>query len=105
MWTYEAARVLDAAPDRIEAALTSLAARLWPGRSRVLATSDGAGHVLAIDAGPGSDDPEVWLTWRLAPAAGGTLVTLVVDELEQGADPTEGLDQLLDLVEQQAVAV
>jgi hypothetical protein len=105
MWTYEVARVLEAPAGRIEDALASLAERLWPRRSRVVATSGGPDHVLAIDAGPGADDPEVWLTWRLAPLAGGTLVTLVLDEVEEGADPTEGLQQLLDLVEQHVVAV
>ncbi len=92
-------------PARVEAALASLVEQVWAGRARLVATSIGTGHVVAIDAEPGVVDPEVWLTWRLEPVPGGTRVTLVLDEVEQGADPAEGLDHLLHLVEQQVVPV
>ena len=99
MWTYEAARVIDAPPGRVEAALASVMERFWSRRARVVAGSEGNGRVVALDAVPGAEDPEVWLTWRLDPATGGTLITLVLDEVESGPDPAEGLAQLLDLVE------
>ncbi|HJR25695.1 MAG TPA: hypothetical protein VJ804_09490 [Acidimicrobiales bacterium] len=100
MWTYEAARVVDGPPGRVEAALASVVERFWSTRARVVAGSEGAGRMVAIDGQPGTEDPEVWLTWRLDPVAGGTLITLVLDEVESGPDPAEGLAQLLDLVEE-----
>jgi len=102
MWTYEAERVIDAAPEAVSAALASVVERVWASRARLVANSAASGRVDAI-AGE-RDDSDVWLTWYLEQTGAGTRVRVVLDEVEPGPDPADELVQLLELVVQQLEA-
>ncbi len=78
--------------------MAAVVARVWADRTRPVVVS-AAGRVHAI-GDPDPSEPGVWLgTTVEAIDAATTRVTLVLDELERGPNPTDGLDELLDLVE------
>ena len=96
MWTYVADRVIDAAPSTVEGAASAVVRQVWGERAIVVAESNETGRMYAI--GDPEAGAEVWLTVRVLPADQGARLTLVLDEVESGPDPAEGLDQILDLV-------
>jgi len=104
MWTYEAERVVAAPPHDVKAALVAVAERVWGGRARLVVDSTTSGRVTAIDGWRRDEGPDVWLTWRAEAVDGGTRVRLALDEVDRGPDPDEGLQQVLDLVEQELAA-
>lgn len=84
-------------PAVVRAAIADLVRRRWGDRSRVVVDSGCDERVDAIAPTAGAD-ADVWLTWKLTPARGQTLVHLRLDELDRGPDPTDALRELLTLL-------
>ena len=94
MHSYAAVRLVPADPVEVSGAVAALVATHWGAVGRVL-VDDGLVRTDAIAASAGEEAADVWLTWQLTPAAGSTLVRLVLDEVEAGPDPTDDLVALL----------
>src|SRR5688572_7742323 len=104
MWTYHAERIVGASPTDVESGLAAVVAGVWGRRARLVVRSTTAGRVDAIHGESEEDGPEVWLTWHIEPAGEGTRVRLLLDEVEHGPDPRDGLEQVLDTLERQLAA-
>lgn len=99
MHTFTAERIVDVPPIGVESTIAALVDRLWGERARTVVASTAAGRVTAIEAETGHADVDVWLTCRVEATGASTRVTLILDELDAGPDPRDGLEQLLDLIE------
>jgi hypothetical protein len=95
MWTHVAERLVAGEPSTVRSAIATLADGLWGDRSRLL-LDDLHQRIEAIPAGAGTDEADVWLTWRTQPHLGGTWVEVRLDELANGPDPHDELVALLD---------
>jgi hypothetical protein len=90
--TCTATTLVPVCSDRAWAELHALLAYLWPGSTEVLHACSGRQLVHAVSDG---GDPDVWLTWELAPAGPrATRVQLHLDELADHA-PEPELDEVL----------
>lgn len=100
MWSYEAERLVSDEPPAVHAAIAVLVDTLWGDRNRVV-HDDGLLHRTdAIAASLDSDEPDVWLTWELSPTSPATTkVRLALHEVEAGPDPTDGLREVLALLD------
>ena len=99
MWSYAAERLVEDEPPAVHAAIAALVAALWGDRDRVVHDDGLTRRLDAIAAIGGADDPDVWLSWVLT-AVGSTVthVRLTLHEVERGPDPTEGLVEVLTLL-------
>lgn len=85
MWTHHAERLVPAEPSAVRTAIAALVDELWGDRSRTLLADDE--RTDAVAPAPGSDDVDVWVTWRVTDRADGTSVEVTLDELEAGPNP------------------
>jgi hypothetical protein len=95
MWTHAAERLVAAEPSTVRSAIATLADGLWGERSHLL-LDDLHQRIEAIPADAGTDEADVWLTWRTRPHLDGTWVEVRLDELDRGPDPGDELLALLD---------
>jgi hypothetical protein len=95
MWTHAAGRLVAAEPSTVRRAIATLADGLWGDRSRLL-LDDLHQRIEAIPGDAGTDEADVWLTWRTRPHLDGTWVEVRLDELAHGPDPHAELVALLD---------
>lgn len=96
MYTYTTERLIAAQPSRLPAAIDDLVERLWGGRARRV--DDEPLLMYAVESVEGIGGPDVWLSFLVFPTGRACRVRVTLDELERGPDPTDGLDEVLDLL-------
>jgi hypothetical protein len=108
MRTSEITRRVAGSPCEVAALVDAVVAAAWDGpwtRRWAVGEETGSWRTDGVAAAPDADGPDVWVSWRLEPACGATLVTVQLDELDPGTDdPTDGLNELLDALTVRAVA-
>ena len=97
MQSHRRQRFVSATPTVCRSQVDAFVTSTWPGQTRMVADNDGM-VTFAITADPGDAEGEVWLTWRLTAQGDGTLLDLVLDEVDDGPDVGDELDLMLDVV-------
>lgn len=97
MWTFETERTFEASTAQVEAAIAAVIEQLWGDRARLVAATRRADRIDAIDTG--TSDPAAWLTWQLESDGSQTRLRIVIDELDEGPNPTAELRAVLGLIE------
>jgi hypothetical protein len=98
MWTHQVQRLVPLAIDDVRAEIARLVDAAWSGATDVTTTEHHGRRADWIAAGAGSDDIDIVLTWTLTDLDGATYVVLTLDEFDPGPDPTDELEQVLDML-------
>jgi hypothetical protein len=98
MDSYAAQRCVAARPGALSEAIDALMRELWPARTRVVVRTGCSSVTYAVSGAADQPAGDAWLTWQLTPERDGTLVRLVLDELDRGPDPAAELAVILDLL-------
>lgn len=103
MKAHTSERVIPQQPTAVRSAIDDVMTALWPQQTSKVAEClpDAPGPAFGVvtfvvHGDPVGTEGDVWLTWKLVGEPAGTRVGLVLDEVDDGPDPAEGLEQILD---------
>jgi hypothetical protein len=98
MWMHSTHRLVERPADAVRIDIERLVRATWAAATSVTTTEHHGRRADWIATGPGSDDLDIVLTWTLIDLDTSTFVTLTLDEMEPGPDPSGGLEAILDLL-------
>lgn len=98
MWTHQVERLVAQPIADVRAEIARVVEAGWSGATDVTTTEHHGRRTDWIAAGAGRDEVDIALTWTLSDLDGETHVVLTLDEFEPGPDPTDELEQILDML-------
>jgi hypothetical protein len=98
MWTHQVQRLVPQPIDEVQTEIARVVETGWGDASDVTTTEHHGRRADWIAAGVGSDELDIVLTWTLTDLDHETYVVLTLDEFDAGPDPTDELEQILDML-------
>jgi hypothetical protein len=98
MWTHLTQRFIPRPVAEVRADIARIVDGMWRPITGVTTTEHHGRRSDWISVGPCSDDVDIVLTWTLTDLEHETHVVLTLDEFTPGPDPTDGLDEILDVL-------
>jgi hypothetical protein len=98
MWTHQVQRLVRRPITDVRNDIERIVEATWRPLTTVSTTEHHGRRSDWISDRPGSEHVDIVLTWSLTDLDDATFVVVTLDEFERGPDPTEGLEQLLDVL-------
>jgi hypothetical protein len=98
MWTHHTHRLVSRPAAEVREDIARLVDAAWRRVTTVTTTEHHGRRSDWIASAPGADDVDIVLTWTLSDLGDTTLIVLTLDEFDDGPDPTEALEEILDVV-------
>jgi hypothetical protein len=98
MWTHQVQRLVPRPIREVRAEIARVVEAAWGRATDVTTTEHHGRRADWIAAGAGSDDLDIVLTWTLTDLDHETHVVLTLDEFDPGPDPTDELEEILDML-------
>jgi hypothetical protein len=98
MWTHQTQRLVPRPVAEVRADIARIVDGTWRTVALVTTTEHHGRRSDWISDGPCSDDVDIVLTWTLTDLDDATHVVLTLDEFNLGPDPTDGLEEILDVL-------
>jgi hypothetical protein len=98
MWTHQQQRIVPRPVAEVRADIARIVDGTWRPIANVSTTEHHGRRSDWITVGPVSDEVDIVLTWTLTDLDDATYVVLTLDEFNLGPDPTDGLQEILDVL-------
>ncbi len=98
MWTHHTQRLVRRPAPELREDIERIVDTAWRRVTTVTTTEHHGRRSDWITSHAGTDEVDIVLTWTLIDLDEATFVVLTLDEFEQGPDPVEGLEQILDVL-------